>query len=92
MNVAKRGQLPHNSLALGDRRDEGCTGVVGRAYRREQTDGRQRWIVIGDFCNGCGTFWPLDELPGWGVRSVKEVVPPEDDELPALVRFMQGQA
>src|SRR5688500_2706602 len=61
--VARRGQKAHSSRMLRDRRDESCNGAIGRAYRREQVAGRQRWVVIGEYCDGCETFWPTSALP-----------------------------
>ena len=95
--VARQGQKPHNSQWLRDRRDPSCSGAIGRAYRREQVEGRQRWVVIGEYCDGCETFWPLKSLE----RRRRYVPPPPasapgpnfdamDEDVPAIVRFLRG--
>ena len=98
--VARQGQKPHNSRYLRDRRDDACEGAIGRAYRREQIEGRQRWIVIGEYCDGCHTFWPLSALgrrrtfaPSPAAPRADPGLPTDTDEasVPALVRFMRGE-
>jgi hypothetical protein len=73
--MAERGQKIHRGWAMLSRRDEECSGVVRRAYVREQSTGRQRWVVIGEYCNGCKAFWPLEDkrvspvgVTSWGAE------------------------
>ncbi len=95
--MARQGQKPHNSHWLRDRRDESCSGAIGRAYRREQVEGRQRWIVIGEYCDGCETFWPLKAIerrrrytPPPRPQPITTAAGDEDTEVPHIVRFLRG--
>jgi len=97
--MARQGQRPHNNHWLKERRDESCSGAVGRAYRREQVEGRQRWIVIGEYCDGCHTFWPLKALSGRRkpVRSIRNDAAPtsevgaEEEVVPVVIRMLRGE-
>ena len=69
-------------------RDESCSGLVRRAYVRQQGGGRQRWVVIGEFCDGCETFWPLRDKrvrpvqPVWHAPIPESTGPAAEPEAP----------
>jgi len=102
--MAGQGQRPHSNEFLLWRRDPSCSGAVGRAYRREQRDGRQRWIVIGEYCDGCHTFWPLADIEGrrrfyppprkrlaTPVVNAPESPRTDEDDIPELIRYLRGE-
>jgi hypothetical protein len=76
---------------------------VGRAYRREQRDGQQRWIVIGEYCDGCHMFWPLSDIEGrrrfYGPArksapartELPASVDADEHDVPEFVRYMRGE-
>jgi len=52
-----KGQTLHSSMSF-DRWDDECDGVIRAAYVRQLIDGRQKWVRVGEHCDGCGSFWP----------------------------------
>jgi hypothetical protein len=54
------GQTLHSTLydSRESRLDLNCNGVIRVAYVRQVLRGRQTWVRIGEYCDGCSSFWP----------------------------------
>jgi hypothetical protein len=71
-----RGQTRHSALYRDpERRDDSCEGVIRAAYVRKLTEGQQRWVRVGEHCDGCGSFWPGAKRP-----SMRRVLSQESHE------------